>query len=176
MYRWQQKKQKKKMRNAVVWPSLTSLRWAERFMMMMTTRVDGAQFRLALLFSSWTTHTHPAANINNDGRLVWKQEKKKNIRSLGQSCIVLEHLSFVCLLLTRTWELERTNGRTDNSVAATCVFIVAMATPHRSNQPNQIDYSPLSVGRCVNIWPHIDGKVVIFLNCKWSRMTEFQKA
>jgi hypothetical protein len=96
------------MRNAVVWPSLTSLRWAERFMMMMTTRVDGAQFRLALLFSSW-----------------------KNIRSLGQSCIVLEHLSFVCLLLTRTW--ERTNGRTDNSVAATCVFIVAMATPHRSN-------------------------------------------
>lgn len=83
MYRWQKETETKEDEERSCVASLTSLRWAERFMMMMTTsRVDGAQFRLALLFSSWTAHTHiqPPANINNDGRLVWKKEKRIDVR------------------------------------------------------------------------------------------------
>lgn len=137
------------MRNAVVWPSLTSLRWAERFMMMMTPRLDGAQFRLALLFSSWTAH--PAANINIMMGDSCGNKKQKKEYTFAWPVMYSSRAPVVCLFIidTNVRARERTNGRTDNSVAATCVFIVAMATPHRSNQPNQIDYSPLSFGRSV---------------------------
>lgn len=145
MYGWQQKKQKKKMRNAVVWPSLTSLRWAERFMMMMTTRVDGAQFRLALLFSSWTTHTHPAANINNDGRLVWKQEKKKN--TFAWPVMYSSRAPVVCLFIIDT--NVRENERTDRQFCCgyVCVYRrYGNAPPLKLTQPDRLF---TSLGRSV---------------------------
>lgn len=142
------------MRNAVVWPSLTSLRWAERFMMMMTPRLDGAQFRLALLFSSWTAH--PAANINIMMGDSCGNKKQKKEYTFAWPVMYSSRAPVVCLFIIDTNVRARERKkRTDRQFCCgyVCVYRrYGNAPPLKSTQPDRLFTSLVrSVGRCVYI-------------------------
>lgn len=149
MYNWQREETKEdEERSCVAESHVVTLGWAFH-------DDDDASTRRSAIpvgsFVFFVDSTSSRQHQYNDGRLVWKQEKKKKEYTFAWPVMYSSRAPVVCLFIidTNVRARERTNGRTDNSVAATCVFIVAMATPHRSNQPNQIDYSPLSFGRSV---------------------------